>query len=123
MRCGSLSRNVDKNSASYHSRSIFSGHRENDESAVSCNASDNELLVQVPVVLPYLLMGGTDSKHLAHLSTSGILRFAPMILNLKAGDIGRIHGIDERIEVSTYKQAICVYKGISRRFGEGVWTL
>eukprot|EP00803_Ostreobium_quekettii_P001361 evm.model.scf_1384.3 EVM.evm.TU.scf_1384.3 scf_1384:16765-23280(+) len=77
---------------------------------------------EAPVVAPYLVMGGTDSKHYAALSVGGTLRFVPMALDIRAGELARVHGIDERIEVPAYKQAVCAYKQITKRFGAAQWA-
>jgi carboxypeptidase PM20D1 len=58
------------------------------------------------VVAPYLVTGGTDTKHYAHL-TDTIFRFSPVIMN--NDDLPRIHGRDERISVQVYKDMIRFY--------------
>jgi carboxypeptidase PM20D1 len=60
-------------------------------------------------VVPGLLTGRTDSAKFASLSINGIFRFVPLSLNLSAGDIGRVHGIDERVHVNTFVAAIKLY--------------
>lgn len=51
-------------------------------------------------VLPYLMMGGTDNKHLASLGISGY-GFAPLKLP-KELDFGSLfHGIDERVPIES----------------------
>ena len=58
---------------------------------------------------PYLVVVVTDSRHYADL-TSNIFRFQPV--RVTSGDLGRMHGSDERIAVSEYQRAIRVYRQI-----------
>ena len=51
----------------------------------------------------------TDSRHYAGLSPN-LFRFQP--LRLAAADLPRMHGIDERIALSTYVAAIEAYRQI-----------
>ncbi len=55
------------------------------------------------VVAPGLCMAATDSRHFAPLARD-IYRFLP--LRLKAEDLERIHGVDERIAVTDYANLI-----------------
>lgn len=64
-------------------------------------------------VLPSLVMGGTDSKHLARLSDGGCFRFLPMQLNRTAGDIEMVHGLNERISVTGLQTAVQFYVRLS----------
>lgn len=48
------------------------------------------------VVLPYMLGGGTDNKHLASLGISGY-GFAPLQLPADLDFTGMFHGVDERV--------------------------
>lgn len=59
------------------------------------------------VVAPSLVVAGTDSRHYKNVSKN-IYRFLPV--KLAKEDLGRIHGINERISVENYKQAIRFYK-------------
>mmetsp|Transcript_5665 Transcript_5665/g.15866 ORF Transcript_5665/g.15866 Transcript_5665/m.15866 type:complete len:533 (-) Transcript_5665:112-1710(-) len=61
------------------------------------------------IVVPHLVVGGTDSRHYTEL-TSEVFRFAPLILNKTAGDLGLFHANDERVTVSNYHKAISFYK-------------
>lgn len=54
------------------------------------------------VVTPFLLIGGTDSKHFKEVSES-IIRFSPVI-----DPIG-FHGINERVSLDSYKLSIWFY--------------
>jgi acetylornithine deacetylase/succinyl-diaminopimelate desuccinylase-like protein len=63
----------------------------------------------VPIVVPSLLSGRTDSAHFEELSEHGIFRFVPWSLNLTAGDPGLVHGIDERIHENTFLAAVSFY--------------
>jgi carboxypeptidase PM20D1 len=55
------------------------------------------------VVAPFLLIGGTDSRHLGDVSP-GIIKFSPMI-----DPIG-FHGIDERVSLESYRTALWFYE-------------
>lgn len=61
----------------------------------------------IPVV-PTMLTGGTDSKHVGHLADS-VFRFLPVPLDRSKGDLKLVHGIDERLPVSSFLSAIRVY--------------
>lgn len=61
----------------------------------------------IPVV-PSMLTGGTDSKHLGHLADS-VFRFLPVPLNYTKGDLNLVHGIDERLRVDSFLAAIRIY--------------
>ena len=50
------------------------------------------------VVLPYMLGGGTDNKHLAKLGVTGY-GFAPLRLPAELDFTGMFHGVDERVPV------------------------
>ncbi|GAA1803890.1 M20/M25/M40 family metallo-hydrolase [Nesterenkonia flava] len=50
------------------------------------------------VVLPYMLGGGTDNKHLAALGIAGY-GFAPLRLPAELDFTGMFHGVDERVPV------------------------
>lgn len=58
------------------------------------------------VVAPSLAVVASDSRHFAGL-TNDVYRFSPLIL--KAADISRLHGINERIAVDNYIQMIKFY--------------
>ncbi|CAL8471245.1 g10787 [Coccomyxa elongata] len=57
-------------------------------------------------VVPFLLTGGTDSKHYQALCGGRTLRFAPVAMNRTAGDLKRVHGIDERVSTEAFLDAI-----------------
>jgi carboxypeptidase PM20D1 len=59
------------------------------------------------VVAPALVIGATDSRHFQVVSKN-ILRFQP--LQIKRDDLKRFHGIDERIEVESYRQMVRFYR-------------
>ena len=67
------------------------------------------------VVAPFLVLGATDARHYASL-TPNVFRFIPV--HLVAEDLERLHGVDERIGVGDYVQAVRVYgqiiRGLSR---------
>ena len=57
---------------------------------------------QVPVA-PFIMLGGTDSRHYASISDA-IYRFSPMMIN--AADLKRVHGIDERISLENLQRIV-----------------
>jgi carboxypeptidase PM20D1 len=59
------------------------------------------------VVAPYQVVVVTDSRYFGDLSTN-VFRFLP--IRLTSGDLARMHGIDERISVHDYEQAIRIYR-------------
>jgi carboxypeptidase PM20D1 len=59
------------------------------------------------IVAPYLVVVVTDSRHYSGL-TRNVFRFLP--LRLTARDLERVHGIDERIGVREYEEAIRTYR-------------
>lgn len=59
------------------------------------------------VVAPFLVVVVTDARHYADLSAA-VFRFLP--LRLAQSDLARIHGIDERVAVSDYHDAIRHYR-------------
>ncbi|MEW5299378.1 MAG: hypothetical protein WDW36_002401 [Sanguina aurantia] len=67
-------------------------------------------------VLPYMVSGGTDSKHFQQLSANGILRFVPMEMSKAAGELASIHATNERVHVDSFLRAICTYRRIVTLF-------
>lgn len=67
------------------------------------------VLDQAVAVVPFLLTGGTDSKHYQALCGGRTLRFAPVAMNRTAGDLKRVHGIDERVSTEAFLDAIRFY--------------
>jgi carboxypeptidase PM20D1 len=63
------------------------------------------------VAAPFVFVGATDTKHYASL-TNNIFRFAPMMLETE--DIGRIHGVNERISVGNFVRMIDFYRQLIR---------
>ena len=55
------------------------------------------------VFAPYLVMGGTDARYYAARS-SNVFRFLP--LRFEEGDLGRVHGTDERVGMASYATAV-----------------
>ncbi|KAL6765811.1 hypothetical protein V8C86DRAFT_2449934 [Haematococcus lacustris] len=60
-------------------------------------------------VAPFLMSGGTDSKHFADLTEHGILRFVPVSVNKTAGELGSVHSTNERMRVADVKLMVCTY--------------
>jgi carboxypeptidase PM20D1 len=67
------------------------------------------------IVAPALLIAATDSRHYASLSKN-LFRFLP--LTLRAEDLRRFHGIDERVLVKDYEQGIRFYAQLIRNSNE-----
>jgi carboxypeptidase PM20D1 len=67
------------------------------------------LNAQPVAAIPFLLTGGTDSKHYQGLAGGRTLRFAPLAMNRSAGDLKRVHGINERMALPAYLDAIRFY--------------
>lgn len=63
------------------------------------------------VVAPYLVLGATDARHYAPF-TPNVYRFLPA--HLASDDLERLHGVDERIGVGDYLNAVRVYAQIIR---------
>lgn len=63
------------------------------------------------IVAPALLIAATDSRHYTNLSNN-VYRFLP--LTLRAEDLHRFHGIDERVSVRDYEQSIRFYVQLIR---------
>jgi len=62
------------------------------------------------VPVPFLLMGGTDSRHFDQVS-NGVIKFAPSI------DAKGYHGIDERLPISDFKRMIFFYSLLIKESG------
>jgi len=65
-----------------------------------------------PVVVPGMLVGNTDTLHYQNL-TNKIYRFTPVVLDGEE-DINRIHGVDERVSVRGFSQAVEFYHRLMR---------
>ena len=60
------------------------------------------------VTTPFLMIGGTDSRHFGEIS-SNIIKFSPM-----TDPIG-FHGIDERVSLESYQQTLWFYEQLIRQ--------
>ena len=58
-------------------------------------------------VIPALVVGGTDSKHYGQIADDAY-RFTP--IRLRTEDRSRIHGVNERISLDSYREAIRFYE-------------
>lgn len=59
------------------------------------------------VVSPYLMLGRTDStQYVGQGLVRDVFRFAPFPMNRTAGDLARIHGVDERLSADGYVQGV-----------------
>jgi len=63
-------------------------------------------------VAPGLVLGGTDARHYQRVADD-VFRFGPYVFG--PGDLGRIHGIDERVSVAGHARAIRFYAQLLRR--------
>ena len=66
-------------------------------------------------VAPYLVIGATDSRHFAPV-TNNIFRFAPFRMDIS--DMEKIHGINERVSISSYTNSINFYSHLIRMSAE-----
>lgn len=63
-------------------------------------------------VAPYVMLQASDSRHFSAISEN-VYRFLPF--DLRQEELESIHGIDERIRVSTYRRAIDFYTALVGR--------
>ncbi|TPW91742.1 M20/M25/M40 family metallo-hydrolase, partial [Schumannella luteola] len=63
-------------------------------------------------VAPYVMLQASDSRHFAAISEH-VYRFLPF--DLRQEELQSIHGIDERIRVSTYHRAIAFFEALVAR--------
>jgi len=68
-------------------------------------------VVPEAVVTPWLVVGGTDSRHYARL-TPNVLRFVGAAIG--RDDLRRVHGTDERVGVQAYADAVRFYLQLLR---------
>jgi carboxypeptidase PM20D1 len=68
------------------------------------------------VVTPALTLAGTDSRHYGVVSEN-VLRFMPF--RLEQSDLSRIHGLDERLSIESYGQALRFYRYFLRLLASG----
>jgi carboxypeptidase PM20D1 len=61
------------------------------------------------LVAPMLIVGGTDALWYEDISAGKAFRFNPVKVESSKGDIDRIHGVDERISVDGYLDAVRFY--------------
>lgn len=69
------------------------------------------------LVAPALVLGGTDSRHFVKL-TGNIYRFSAM--HLRAEDLERVHGINERIAITDYAGCVRFYYQLIRNSAENL---
>lgn len=69
--------------------------------------------VSLPV-LPYLVTGMTDSRWYQEVAPGRVFRFSPICLDRGAGDLDRIHGVDERISEEGYLGVVEFYMRFMR---------
>lgn len=63
-------------------------------------------------VAPYVMLQASDARHFATIS-GNVYRFLPF--DLRQGELQSIHGIDERIRVSTYRRSIAFFETLISR--------
>lgn len=63
------------------------------------------------LVAPFLVPGGTDSRHYAELAEN-ILRFSPLLVG--TDDLRRIHGADERVAIGNFVQCVQLFYHLVR---------
>ena len=68
-------------------------------------------------ILPLSRAGGTDSKHYLPISAGGALRHVPVSLNKTAGDMRRVHGLNERVSVADFGRGVCVFQRLIQMVG------
>jgi carboxypeptidase PM20D1 len=68
-----------------------------------------------PLVIPYLVGGGTDARHYTGL-TSRVFRFNGA--RIGPSDLQRVHGTDERVGVEVYADMIRFYAQLMKNSGE-----
>ena len=66
--------------------------------------------------------GMTDSRHYLALSAHGALRHTPLGQSRSGGDVGRIHGTDERAALVHFHRAMCTTRRVLQLFGDGSGT-
>jgi carboxypeptidase PM20D1 len=94
--------------------SVVEARETREASPVSPTDSDGYRLIErtirqiVPeaIVAPYLLPGGTDSRHFTGL-TPDVYRFGAM--RVTGDDLRRAHGTDERISIESLEQMVAFY--------------
>lgn len=62
----------------------------------------------------------TDSRHYAHLSPNGALRWTPTKFSKAGGELSTIHGVNERIPLSDYACGLKTYQSLLQQFGDYV---
>jgi carboxypeptidase PM20D1 len=81
---------------------------------------DPKVTKQKLIVAPMLIVGGTDALWYEEISAGKAFRFNPMKVESSRKDIDRIHGVDERIKVESYLDAVRFYmRFIKLAAGEG----
>jgi len=66
------------------------------------------------VTTPYIVMGGTDARHYAHVSRS-VYRFSPM--SMSKAERASLHAVNEAIPVESLAKAVEFYIRLIRRAG------
>ncbi len=70
---------------------------------------------EVPPIVPYLVMGGTDAKYWGPY-TDRAFRF--LAVPLGEGDRERIHGVNERVSLTVYATSVGFFIRLLRRIDE-----
>ncbi|MFN3952594.1 MAG: M20/M25/M40 family metallo-hydrolase [Thermaurantimonas sp.] len=65
------------------------------------------------IISPYLVLGATDARHFTSIC-SHVYRFSPILL--RPDDLPRIHGINERVSIADFCEAIRFYAQVIKDF-------
>lgn len=68
---------------------------------------------EAPLIVPYLVVGGTDSRYWSQAGAPDVFRFSPVPFEKDA--LQRVHGTDERIEVEAYAKGIAFFVRLLER--------
>ena len=87
-------------------------------SAVDCDqfrkiASAIKSVNQSAIISPYLVLGATDARHFYEIADH-VYRFSPIPIDKK--DLSRIHGVNERVAIGAYQQAVDFYATLINSF-------
>ncbi|MCL2867388.1 MAG: M20/M25/M40 family metallo-hydrolase [Clostridia bacterium] len=64
-------------------------------------------------VAPYIMVGGTDSRHFSH-SCPHVIRFSPAALS--AEQLAAIHGLDEHVSINALGDTVLFYRELIKGF-------
>lgn len=70
---------------------------------------DPKVTKQKLIVAPILIVGGTDALKYEDISAGRTFRFNPVKIESTKGDLSRVHGVDERVSIDGYLDAVRFY--------------